>query len=93
METAPHVSPFKARELTQAEQGAFRDFSCRDARCFKPADRAYVLKAIRNEWGSEAIFDDYVRTSLPQVLAESKRAYSSLLWRVLLRNLEHMAGD
>ena len=42
------LSPFKDPELTGEERDAFRNFHCRDARCFKPSDRAYVLKAIRD---------------------------------------------
>jgi hypothetical protein len=90
---APLLSPFKDPELTDEERNAFRDFHCRDARCFKPADRAYVLQAIRNEWGSEEAFDRYVQTELPEILAASKRAYSQRFARLLQSNLEHMFGD
>ena len=87
------LSQFKDPELTDEEHAAFRDFRCRDARCFKPADRAYVLKAIRNEWGTEEAFDRYVQTELPKILAVSKRAYSERLVRLLQSNLDHMFGD
>ena len=80
-------------ELTVEERNAFRDFRCRDARCFKPADRAYVLQAIREEWGTEEAFNRYVQTKLPEVLASSKRAYSRLFARELQSNVEHMFGD
>jgi len=86
-------SLFKDPELTAEERSAFCKFHCRDARCFKPSDRAYVLKAIRDEWGSEEVFDQYVQTELPKIFAASKRAYSQLLWLTLLSNLEHMFGD
>jgi hypothetical protein len=86
-------SLFKDPELTVEERSAFCKFHCRDARCFKPSDRAYVLKAIRDEWGSEEVFDQYVQTELPKIFAASKRAYSQLLWLTLLSNLEHMFGD
>ena len=87
------LSPFKDPELTAEERDAFRNFHCRDARCFKPSDRAYVLKAIRDEWGSEEAFDRFVQTELPEVLATGKRAYSRLVWLALVNNLEHMFGD
>ena len=35
-------------------------FSCRNAECFKPSDRAFVLGSIREEFGSEANFDKFV---------------------------------
>jgi hypothetical protein len=90
---APSHSLFKDPELTREEKEALRDFRCRDARCFKPADRAYVLEAIRSEWGTEEAFDKYVQTELPKILAASKRAYSQRFVRVLQSNLEHMFGD
>jgi hypothetical protein len=90
---APLHSPFKDPELTEEERDAFRDFRCRDARCFKPSDRAYVLQAIRDEWGTEEAFDRYVQTELPVILAVSKRAYSRRFVRVLRSNVEYMFGD
>jgi len=89
----PLHSPFKDPELTDEERDAFRSFHCRDAHCFKPADRAYVLQAIRNEWGSVEAFDHYVQTQLPEILAASKQAYSQRFVRLLQSNLEHMFGD
>jgi hypothetical protein len=90
---APLHSPFKDPELTDEERDAFRDFRCRDARCFKPADRAFVLQHIRDEWGTEEAFDRYVQTELPEILAASKRVYSQRFVRVLESNLEYMMGD
>ena len=34
--------PFKRTGLTEKEEEWITNFSCRDARCFKPADRAAV---------------------------------------------------
>jgi len=87
------LSLFKDPELTAEETAAFSNFRCRDARCFKPSDRAYVLQAIRDEWGSEEAFDQFVQTELPTIFAASKRAYSQLFWLTLHGNLEHMFGD
>ena len=43
-------------------------FSCVDARCDSPAERAYLLMQIRLRWGSEAAFDAFVRGTSPQGL-------------------------
>ena len=61
-------SPFKSSTLDASELELLRTFSCRNARAFKPADRATVLAAIREHWGSEDAFDAFVRTELPLVL-------------------------
>ena len=50
--------PFKRTGLTEKEEEWITNFSCRDARCFKPADRAAVLEAIRERFGSEEQFDE-----------------------------------
>ena len=71
--------PCKQTRLDRQEHEWLAQFSCREAGCFKPADRAFVLAAIREEFGSEAEFDTFVRTHLPTVLARSKREYSSKL--------------
>ena len=54
-------------------------------RCSKPADRAFVLDAIRNNWGSEEEFNHFVRTDLPQIFQLSKHRYS--------RQLGHTMGQ
>ena len=53
--------------------GWLRDFSCLKAQCYKPADRAFLLERIREEWGSEAQFDRFVREDLLEVMVQSKR--------------------
>ena len=50
-------SPFKHTGLTNEEEEWITNFLCRDARCFKPSDRAAVLEAIRERFGSEEMFD------------------------------------
>ena len=57
-------SPFKAAKLSEKELNWFRNFSCREASCFKPSDRAFVIDSIRKEFGSEENFDLFVATSL-----------------------------
>ena len=42
------------QEPTDEELEPIRTFDCKNARCFKPSDRAAVLEAIRREWQSEA---------------------------------------
>ena len=56
---------------------------CTDlARVARARSRAFVLGAIREEFGSEDEFDHFVRTHLPDVLARSKREYQSKLFQV-----------
>jgi hypothetical protein len=74
--------PFKRTGLTEKEEEWITNFSCRDARCFKPSDRAAVLEAIRERFGSEEQFDEFVHTHLLTVLERSKREYARQLWRV-----------
>ena len=74
--------PFKGKTMSADERKWFSEFDCRKAGCFKPADRAFVLAAIRDDFGSEEAFDMFVRTQLPKVLERSKRQYSSQLWNV-----------
>ena len=61
--------------------------------CFKPADKATVLAAIRDEWGSEENFDNFVQDELPRILEASKQRYSRQLLMVAMRSLEHLLGD
>ena len=68
---------FQTARLTTAEEELFQRFSARNARCFAPFDRAIVLSKIREEWGSEEAFDEFVRSKLPGVLLEGKRAWAS----------------
>ena len=65
-----------------------RNFSCKTAHCFKPIDRATVLNFIRQEWGSEQAFDEFVHTHLLKVLERSKREYASQLLRVAGESFE-----
>ena len=39
--------------LSRRERHALESFSCRAARCYSAADRAYILSEIRRAWGSE----------------------------------------
>ena len=81
LEWPSSLSICKPTALTEAELEPLRTFSCRNARCFKPADRAFVLAAIRKDFGSEAAFDNFVRTTFPEVLRTSKVRYSTQLVR------------
>ena len=75
--TWPSVfSPFKSGLLSEKELAPLTGFRLADVQCAMPRDRAIVLGSIRREWGSEAAFEDFVRTQLPQVLATSKQRYS-----------------
>ena len=67
-------------ELTAEELEWLEGFSCRKARCFKPIDRADVLAAIREQWGSEEQFDTFVREKLPKVFRADKRRHGARFW-------------
>ena len=69
--------PCKSSSVDEKELARIANFSCRKAGCFKPADRAFVLNAIREDFGSEEAFDIFVRSHLPAVLERSKHEYSS----------------
>lgn len=62
-------------QLTEAEIGVFTSFSCTNVYCSKPADRAFVLNEIRENWGSESKFDTYVREVLPDIMMRSKKKF------------------
>ena len=63
------ISPFKKTAVSDHELQSLRSFRCTEARCFKPSDRAYVLDAIRREWGSEEVFDKFVQEKLPHAVS------------------------
>jgi len=69
-----HFSSDKTK-LTAKEISFFEDFSCLMVSCSKPADRAFVLNAIREQWGSEDEFDKYVREVLPGIMMRSKAKF------------------
>ena len=75
--TWPSVfNPLKSSRLSEEELAPLTGFRLADVQCAMPRDRAIMLDALRREWGSEAPFEDFVRTQLPQVLAASKQRYS-----------------
>ena len=86
-------NPFKRSALTETELNWMRGFSCADVKCFKPADRATVLAAIRRDWGSEQEFDAFVQTKLPTIFARSKQKYCEKLGNVAFEALAIIAGD
>ena len=87
------TSPFKKTAVSHDELQSLRSFRCTEALCFKPSDRAYVLDAIRREWGSVEVFDTFVQEKLPHVLAQSKHNYSTRMLEVALHNLDLLFGD
>ena len=86
------LNPFKRTRLSAHEKNLIATFSCRDADCFMPRDRATVLGEIRQKFGNEDAFDQFVRTHLPAVLERSKREYSSNLLNVAAEALEKSFG-
>ena len=83
---------FKSSKVSEEELLYFKNFRCRDASCFKPADRGKVLGQIRREWGSELAFDEYVRHKLPAIFAQSKQIYSDQLMTVAYSSSEQLFG-
>jgi len=93
LEWSSSFNPFKSSKRSEEDLLCyFKDFRCCDASCFKPADKGYVLGQIREEWGSEQAFDDYVRTKLPSLFAESNKKYSGQFKVVASRSLEQLLG-
>ena len=87
------LQPFKRAELSAREEAWIANFSCLQARCYKPSDRARLLAAIRDQWQSEASFDHFVRTELLQVLRDSKAVYQKQLAQVAAQSFELVFGD
>ena len=86
-------NPLKRANLSANERQQLEGFSCLKARCFKPADRAMLLAAIRHEWGSEAKFDAFVRSDLVTVLEASKAQYMRQLVTVAGESVQLLLGD
>eukprot|EP00286_Rhodomonas_abbreviata_P021489 CAMPEP_0181293684 /NCGR_PEP_ID=MMETSP1101-20121128/3194_1 /TAXON_ID=46948 /ORGANISM="Rhodomonas abbreviata, Strain Caron Lab Isolate" /LENGTH=908 /DNA_ID=CAMNT_0023398283 /DNA_START=100 /DNA_END=2826 /DNA_ORIENTATION=+ len=86
------LHPFKRPQLSHEERELLSTFSCRQAECFLPRDRATVLQAIRDAFGSEERFDAYVRNELPAVLERSKAEYCSRLTHVAAESLALVFG-
>jgi len=86
-------NPFKSSNVCEEDLLCyFKDFRCCDASCTKPADKGYVLGEIRNEWGSEEAFEEFVRIKLPSIFAESNHKYRGQLKLVASRSLEQLFG-
>jgi hypothetical protein len=75
-------------ELSAAEEALLAGYSCRRAHVYSRRDKAQVLALIREAWGSEDAFDDFVHTDLPSILREGKRKYftqfRSVMWTSFL---------
>ena len=96
LEWPSSLSPLKAffsPGLTETERAPLTSFCCREAEAFKPCDRATVLAAVREKFGSEAAFDTLVRTELVEVLKESKIRYSTTAMQTMSDTLELTFGD
>ena len=80
-------------ETIHQEAEWLRNFSCETAHCFKPIDRATVLNFIRQEWGSEQAFDEFVHNELPSVLRASKRRYARTFRNEVRNTIDLVLGD
>lgn len=87
------INPFKQQSLDGRELSWLKNFSCLDARCYKPSDRAMLLGFIEKEWESTDRFDAFVRTKLLQVLAQSKLSYQGQLGRVAQESFQLVFSD
>ena len=84
---------FGSRELDDDELRALETFECRNVDCSHPNDRGTVLAAVREQWGTEEIFDRFVREELVKVFKSGKRRYHERPGRVALDTLELVFGD
>ena len=87
------LAPWKRQELSAAEEGWLQRFRCVHAKCFKPSDRAMLLARIRDEWGSEEAFDEFVRTELREVMMQSKAQYQRQMSSVAADSFDLLFGD
>jgi hypothetical protein len=82
------ASAYKTAELSEEELDTMRNFRLDDVRSFKVSDQADVLAAIRKRWGTEAAFETFVQTKLPQIFARCKRQYFGLVQNTATETLE-----
>merc|ERR1711865_1045720 len=66
---------FRTPALSPHELAAMKSFSCRAARCYLPANRAYILGEIRRAWGREEAFDLWVQEHMPKIVEWGKCEY------------------
>lgn len=78
----------RAPTLSTTEHALLANYSCSAAQVYSRRDKARVLGLIREAWGGEDVFDDFVHKELPEVLLEGKRSYFSqfkyALWASLM---------
>jgi hypothetical protein len=82
----------EAIELTASEKVRVESFSCRKAMCGDPSARAALLRAIRDDWGSEAEFDRFVRVELLEAVLRGKRMYAAQPVVAALAALQYLFG-
>jgi len=80
-------------DLQQSEEDRLLDFSCRQAWCWNPEDRAVLLNTIRDEWGTEQAFDEYVQQELPQIALKCKQRFAVLPFKAAEGIFEIMLGN
>lgn len=93
LEWESSLQPFKRSTLTEQEEQRIAQFECRKAECFKPADRAYVLNSIRENWGSENDFDEFVRSKLKRILELNRERYNASVATVASEAFALIFGD
>jgi len=68
------------------------NFQVRRTRCASPVDKADTLRRLREEWGSEAAFEQFVREELPGTILEAKRRWFRRPVELLMESLAMLLG-
>ena len=80
----------RTQDLSEHERQTLKNFSCRAARCYSPADRAYILGEIRRKWGSEEVFDKWMHAHMPDIVLMGKREYMGVARRAVKEAAEFL---
>jgi hypothetical protein len=62
-------------KLSKSELHQLRTFSCDNASCSDPAERASLLVLIEEQWGSVSAFEQFVHDFLPSIVLVCKKDY------------------
>ena len=89
---APPPTDAAFEGLTASEVEMIGGFSCVEAHCDSPAERAYLMNQIRTRWGDEGAFDAFVRGELAVVFAWSKRRFRRQWRAAVVASLDTLLG-
>ena len=82
----------KPVKLSEDEEDALRNYSCKNAKIWKREDRDIVLRKIEQQWGSAEQFDSFVHEEMPKVLLRGKFEYYQQFKNILLQSCTLMFG-